>query len=129
MSTTCCSTTKQSESPDHDSITKVLQTYLQGGRSADADLMRTAFHSTATIHGYIDGSLLAGPIDLLFGWVSDNPPASTLNANIVSIDTAHTIATARVEITDWLGHRFTDQFTLLQEDGVWRITSKVFHTH
>ena len=41
----------------------------------------------------------------------------------------NTVATARVEVTGWLGHRFTDQFTLLKENGAWTITSKVFHTY
>ena len=75
------------------------------------------------------GNLLAGPIDILFDWVAQSPPAPDLEATIVNIDLAHTVATARVEIIGWLGHRFTDQFTLLKENGAWTITAKVFHTH
>ena len=92
-------------------------------------MMKPAFRDNATIHGYLDGDLLAGPIDILFGWVSENLPSPYLEARIVNIDLANTVATARVEVTGWHGFRFTDQFTLLKETGVWTITSKVFHTH
>lgn len=112
-----------------DAVTSVIQAYLEGGRQGDASIMKPTFRDSATIHGYIAGDLIAGPIQLLFDWVADNPPSPNLEANIVDIDIANTVATARVEISDWLGFRFTDQFTLLKEDDTWTITSKVFHTH
>ncbi len=112
-----------------EAISSVIQTYVEGGRKGDAAIMKGAFREDATIHGHIDGGLLAGPIHLLFDWVAGNPPAPDLEAEIVNVDLADTVATARVELTDWLGNRFTDQFTLLNENGAWTITSKVFHTH
>lgn len=112
-----------------ETIASVIEVYTEGGRRGDAAIMKRAFRKNATIHGYIGGSLLAGPIQMLFDWVTENPPASNLDARIAKIDIAETIATARIEITDWLGFRFTDQFTLLKESGEWIITSKVFHTH
>ncbi len=110
-------------------IASVIEIYTEGGRRGDAAIMKRAFRKNATIHGYISGNLLAGPIQILLDWVTENPPAPNLDARIASIDIAETIATARVEISDWLGHRFTDQFTLLKENGEWTITSKVFHTY
>ncbi len=135
MSTTCSTTTETevSKSADNqmdiEAISTVIQSYAEGGRKGDAAIMKPAFREDATIHGHIDGGLLAGPIHILFDWVDENPPASDLEAKIVNIDLAETVATARVEIIGWLGHRFTDQFTLLKENGEWTITSKVFHTH
>ncbi len=135
MSTTCSTTTDiaVSKSPDSqrdiEAISSVFQTYAQGGRKGDAAIMKPAFRDDATIHGYLGGDLLAGPIDILFNWVAESPPAPDLEAQIVNIDLANTVATARVEVSDWLGHRFTDQFTLLKENGAWTITSKVFHAH
>ncbi len=114
---------------DIEAISSVIQTYVEGGRNGDAAIMKRAFREDATIHGHIDGGLLAGPIHILFDWVAGNPPAPDLEAQIVNIDLAETVATTRVELTGWLGHRYTDQFTLLKEDGAWTITSKVFHTH
>ncbi len=135
MSTTCCTTTDTAVSKsadnqrDIEAISSVIQTYAEGGRRGDAAIMKSSFRENATIHGYLDGGLLAGPIHILFDWVAANPPASDHEATIVNIDLAETVATARVEIIGWFGHRFTDQFTLLKENGAWTITSKVFHTH
>ncbi len=112
-----------------EAISSVIQTYVEGGRKGDAGIMKSAFREDAAVHGHIGGGLLAGPIQILFDWVDENPSAPDLEARIVSIDLVDTVATARVELTGWLGNRFTDQFTLLKEDGVWTITSKVFHTH
>ncbi len=114
---------------DIEAISSVIQIYTEGWRRGDAAIMKRAFRKNATIHGYIGGGLLAGPIQMLFDWVTENPPAPNLDATIANIDIAETVATARVEVTDWLGFRFTDQFTLLKENGAWTITSKVFHTY
>ena len=135
MSTTCCTATETAVSKsadnqtDIEAISSVIQRYAQGGRKGDAAIMKPAFREDATIHGYLGGDLLAGSICILFNWVAESPPAPDLEATIVNIDLAETVATARVEIIGWLGHRFTDQFTLLKENGAWTITSKVFHTH
>ena len=56
-------------------------------------------------------------------------PATAMQARIASIEVVGTIASARVEIDDWTGHRFTDMFTLLKVGGQWKIMNKVFHMH
>jgi len=114
---------------DIEAISSVIQIYVEGGRKGDATIMKRAFRENATIHGHTAGGLLAGPIQLLFDHITASPPAPDLEAKIVNIDLANTIATARVELTNWLGTRYTDQFTLLKENGAWIITSKVFHTY
>ncbi len=114
---------------DIEAISSVIQIYVEGGRKGDASIMKNAFRENATIHGHTAGGLLAGPIQLMFDFITDNPPAPNLAAKIVNIDLANTVATARVELTDWLGTRYTDQFTLLKENGAWTITSKVFHAY
>jgi len=114
---------------DVEDISSVIHTYVEGGRKGDASIMKHAFRENATIHGHTEGGLLAGPIQLMFDYITESPPAPNLKAKIVNIDLANTVATARVELTDWLGTRYTDQFTLLKENGAWIITSKVFHTY
>ena len=110
-------------------IASVIQTYIEGGQKGDARVMKRAFRDNANIHGYLDEHLIAGPIQNLYDWVAGNPPSTDLEAKIVKVDVAETVATARVELTNWLGHCFTDQFTLLKENDKWIITSKVFHTY
>ena len=114
---------------DIENISSVIRAYIDGGRKGDASIMKPSFRKNAIIHGHTDSGLLAGPIQLMFDFITENPPAPNLEAKIVNIVLANTIATARVELTDWLGTRYTDQFTLLKENGTWTITSKVFHAY
>jgi len=114
---------------DYDVITAVIQQYISGARSGRGDDMKPAFHKDATIFGYVGADLFAGPIQQLFAWNDENGAATGLRASIVSIDLIDSIATVRLEIDNWTGHRFTDLFTLLKVDGQWKITSKVFHLH
>jgi len=70
-----------------------------------------------------------GPIQGLYDWHDQNGAASELQSRIASIDVEGTIATARVELDNWTGHKFTDMFTLLKTDGQWQIVNKVFYLH
>jgi hypothetical protein len=114
---------------DVKAITQVLEMYAKGARSGGSADLKPAFNADATIHGYIGPELFGGPIQLFYDWHDNNGPASGLAMKIASIDVEGTIATARVELDDWTGHRFTDMFTLLKVDGQWKIISKVFHLH
>ncbi len=130
MQTTETEKEKVTRNPkDIEDISSVIQAYIDGGRKGDASIMKPSFRKNAIIHGHTDGGLLAGPIKMLYDWVESNPSSPNLHANILNIDLVNTIATARVDITDWLGTHYTDQFTLLKENDSWVITSKVFHTH
>jgi hypothetical protein len=114
---------------EHDAIANTVQQYINGGKSGRGEEMKPAFHPGATIYGYIGPDLFGGPIQQLFDWNDQNGPATDLQAQIASIDIAGTIATVRLELDNWTGHKFTDMFTLLKTDGEWKIISKVFYLH
>jgi hypothetical protein len=114
---------------DYEAIADTIQRYTNGGKSGRGDDMKPAFHADATIFGYLGPDLIAGPIQILFDWVDHNEPATELQSWIASIDLNGTVATARLELYNWSGHRFTDMFTLLKGDGEWKIISKVFYLH
>ena len=114
---------------EHDVIAKTIQHYIDGAKSGKGDDMKPAFHKDATIFGYAGADLFAGPIQQLFAWNDGNGPATGLKARIASIDLIDTIATVRLELDNWTGHRYTDLFTLLKVDGAWKIMNKVFHLH
>jgi hypothetical protein len=118
--------TKTSE---REAIVGTLEHYLEGAKSGSGDRMKPAFHEDATIFGYIGPDLFAGPIQNLFDWNDENGPATELQARIARIDVVGTVATVRIELDNWTGHRFTDLFTLLMVDGQWKIMNKVFHLH
>ena len=114
---------------EYDVIAEVVQHYIDGAKSGRGDDMRPAFHEDATIFGYVGDDLFAGPIQQLFDWNDENGAAPELQARIASIDLIDTVATVRLELDNWTGHRFTDLFTLLKVDGEWKIMNKVFHLH
>jgi hypothetical protein len=114
---------------DHDAIADVIQIYVDGAISGKGEDMKPAFHQDATIFGYVGPDLFAGPIQQLFDWNDENGPATDLQARIANIDLIGTVATVRLELNNWTGHRFTDLFTLLKIDSEWRIMNKVFHLH
>lgn len=114
---------------EYDAITETVQHYINGGKTGQTDEMKLAFHPDATIFGYIGSDLFAGPIQGLFDWNDKNGAATELDARFTSIDIVETVATVRLELENWSGHRFTDMFTLLKVDGEWKIMNKVFHLH
>jgi hypothetical protein len=114
---------------EYDAIANTVQQYVDGGKSGRGEEMKPAFHPGATIYGYIGPDLFGGPIQQLFDWNDQNGPATDLQSQIASIDIAGTIATVRLELDNWTGHKFTDMFTLLKTDGEWKIISKVFYLH
>lgn len=114
---------------DELAITKTVQQYIDGGKSGRGEDMKPAFHRDATIFGYIGTDLFAGPIQGLFDWNDENGPAADLTTRIAKIDIEGSVATVRLELDNWTGHRFTDFFTLLKVDGEWKIMNKVFYLH
>ncbi|MBY0461309.1 MAG: nuclear transport factor 2 family protein [Gemmataceae bacterium] len=114
---------------DYEAIAAVLNMYVEGGRTGNAKRMTEAFHPSATIHGHTKGALLSGPIQALFDFVSSNPPAKGLRAQVCNITVSGTVASARMELSNWNGVRFTDLFALLKTDGAWRIITKVYDAH
>ncbi len=122
-------TTATTSLTEHGAIAEAIQPYIDGAKSGKGDDMKPAFHQDATIFGYVGSDLFAGPIQQLFAWNDDNGAATELQAKFAGIDVIGTIATVRLELDNWNGHRYTDLFTLLKIDGTWKIMSKVFHPH
>ena len=114
---------------EYDAIVAALQHYLEGGRLGRSAEMKKAFHPDATIFGYLGPDFIGGPIQGLYDWVDQNPPAAGLQARIVSVNWEQTVASVRLDLDDWGGHRFTDMFTMLKVDGEWKVINKVFHLH
>lgn len=113
----------------YDAVVRTVQHYVDGARAGRASDMTPAFHADATIFGYLGPDLVAGPIQLLFDHVDSSDAATDMQARFTSVDIVGSVATVRLDIDNWSGHRFTDMFMLLHVDGSWLIMSKVFHLH
>ena len=114
---------------DREGIAAAIQHYLDGAVSGSSETMSLPFHEGATIYGYIGPDLFGGPIQGLYDWHESNGAAAEMESRIANIDVEGTIATVRLELDNWTGHKFTDMFTLLKTDGQWKIVNKVFYLH
>ena len=120
---------------EYDSITRTMHCYVAGARAGDGDLMRSAFHPTATISGYCQGVEYTGSVEHVFRWIDENGPAPNINPRFARIEIIESIAVVHLEVQHWSGKlagadaRASDVFTLLKWNGEWKITHKLFHWH
>jgi len=113
-------------------ITEVVQLYIDGSRTGDADTLRRAFHPDARMYGSIAGQRFDLPIEEFIGLASSQPADvdGTYEARIVSVEQVGDAAIAAIEETGFWGTlSFTDFFSLSRLDGEWKIVNKTFaHT-
>ena len=58
---------------EYDAIAKTVQYYTDGAKSGRGADMQPAFHQDATIFGYADGEIFAGPIQKLLTLLTRTP--------------------------------------------------------
>ena len=63
---------------EHDAISRTIDCYIAGARAGDGDLMRPAFHPSATISGYCQGVEYTGSVEHVFQWINENGPAPNI---------------------------------------------------
>src|SRR3954453_1107985 len=83
---------------DYDAIVEVMNRYKEGVRTGSSSVMKPVFHQGCTFYGYYQGSLLAGPIQMLFDWVDGNGPAADIQTRIANVDIRESIASVRMEV-------------------------------
>jgi len=120
---------------EHDAITRTMHCYIAGARVGDGALMRPAFHPSATISGYCQGVEYTGSVEHVFRWIDENGPAPSISPRFARIEIIESIAVVHLEIQGWSGKlaganaHASDVFTLLNCNGEWKITHKLFHWH
>jgi Putative lumazine-binding len=123
----------KTESGERDAVMKAMQSYIDGVRLGDSQVMRSGFHEGATIFGHYPGGVMANPIKALFDWIDENGPSPNLKTEFTKIDVLESIAAVQLEVRDLTGKvagtsvRMSDIFTLLRTDEGWKITHKSFH--
>jgi hypothetical protein len=119
---------------EYDNIVRTMQMYIDGSKQGKSELMRPAFHPSASFFGYA-GEQLAVGTQFLFDWIDKNGPAPNIEPRFVSVDILESIAVVRLEVAEWSGKlagsgfRMSDLFTLLKTPGGWKIIQKAFHWH
>ena len=114
---------------EYENIVMPIEQYVRGAMEGKSSLMKQSFHASAQIYGYLDGNLLADPMQILYDYVDEHPPANRLKYVISSVNWEGNAASVRVEIENWHDHTYTDFFTLLKINANWKITGKIFMQH
>jgi hypothetical protein len=88
---------------EHDAITRTMHCYIAGARAGDGELMRAAFHPSATISGYCQGVEYSGSVEHVFQWITANVPAPQINPRFARIEIIESIAVVHLEVQRWSG--------------------------
>lgn len=112
-------------------VTRLVQMYIDGA-DGDADLLRQAFHPSATMTGHIGSAVdTLVPIEHFISMVEARPGLAgpEYATSIRSIDLTGDAGVAVLVETDYFGCDFVDYFTVVRIDGRWQITAKTYaHT-
>ena len=116
---------------DYFAVVEVVENYVAGLRVGDAKQVAKSFHKDATMYGFNpDGSLLGGPISNLWTFMDQHGAAPHIIARNDIISITPTTAVVKVDMEgDAAGINYTDNHTLLKENGKWLIIAKVFHAY
>lgn len=105
----------------------VIEAYVTGTAQRDIALLEEIFHEDAVMSGWLGQDLLHGGPEPFYGALEANEISEAYAADITHVTQTGPVATATLTEANLLGLSFTNHFHLAQqEDGSWRITSKLF---
>ncbi|WP_241691184.1 nuclear transport factor 2 family protein [Roseovarius sp. A46] len=120
------------QTADETPIREAIDRYVEGMRTADVALLKSAFHEHANLFGDFDGDLMAAPIGTFFDWVSEELEPGATGAEhrveIEDVEIAGDVALARLHERDFFGGDAREFFMLVRSDDGWRITCKSWST-
>ena len=116
----------QSSAEDHQAISTTLNYYLEGGTNNDFEMLKKAFHPTASMK-FIRGEAYTEVNAVEFFKKGMKPgPKQERKTRIISIDVSGHAASAKLEI-EYPTFFFYDYMNLLKIEGEWKVVSKIFY--
>jgi hypothetical protein len=113
---------------DEAAIRDTLGRYMEGMKTADVALLRSAFHEHASFFGDFGNEVIAAPIEGLFEWAAADLEPGKTGANhrmeIDDVEIAGNVALVRCCELDFFGGSAREFFTLVRGDDGWKITNK-----
>jgi 4-oxalocrotonate tautomerase len=118
-------------SAELNAIRKTVETYVEGMRTGNVELLRQVFHPKAMMYGAGREHVLILEIESFYVFLSStDPPSKTgepLQCFISCIHyDGHAAFVEMIEEASF-GRDYTDYFQLLKIDGMWRIVSKSYN--
>ena len=116
---------------NQDAIQVCVAKYYQSLCTSDPEGVRSVFHPSARITGYLPDGLHEMTVEDFAGFVQSQQPSPAESGadsmlEILSVDVAGHTAAVRLR-ESYLGMIFLDTFGMLQVDGQWVIYNKLFH--
>lgn len=112
---------------DIQAVKALVRSYIEGTKASDPDLLRSLFHDSAIMSGYLGDDLLVGSPEPFFQAISERKVQPNYTADITEIAVTGRTATATVVEDNIYDLSFVSTFHLINIDGGWTITSKLFH--
>ena len=98
-------------------ILRAAQLYVDGCAKGDGEMMKPAFHASATING--------APIQTLFDGATQAGPTDS-RAQVDILDVVNDVAVIRVTLENYFGGNYVDFHALKKDENGWKIMAKVF---
>ncbi len=115
---------------EQNGIHQAINFYIDGLREGSVETLKQAFHTEATMCGYLGETMMITPIQGLYDFALHDAPAKTgepFSASVPAIEVAGSVASARITEKSYQGFDFTTFFHLLKIDDRWWIVGKVFN--
>lgn len=114
-----------------EAIRAAVNLYVDGVKTGNTDLLRSAFHPKAMMYGAGGEDIVIVEIEGLYAFVAANEsPSKTGEAHksfITHIHYAGNAASVEMVEESSYGHDYTNYFHLLKTDGKWVIVSKSYN--
>lgn len=118
---------------DYEQINTLLHDYFTAVGNADIAKLKTIFHETAAMYGYLGDAAVLGTPEIFFQDLSSKPSMSSQNIDcrmtVKNISVCGNTAQASILVDNFFGaFQIEDFFHLLKLDGAWKIVCKTFTT-
>jgi len=108
-------------------VEAIVKDYIQGTADRDIDKLKSAFHENAIMAGYLGPNKLIGSPQPFYDHLTANEHGPGYVTKITGIEVTGRTAIARLVEDNLYGMSFVNDFHLLNDDGQWKIVSKLFH--
>lgn len=112
---------------DKSAVEAVINKYVKGTVDRNVAILKTVFDEHAVMSGYLGPDKLIGSPQPFFDHLEAHEHGPGYSSEIAHIEVTGRTATARLIENNLYGMRFVNDFHLLQDQGVWKVVSKLFH--
>ena len=108
-------------------ILKAVELYAEAGRKGSCEIGKQAFTEQATMSWVENGKITTVPITALYDGL-EQTGEEEVTYEVEDVTVAGDVAYVRISSTFSKLGSYDDMFTLAEQDGEWKIVSKIYHT-